>query len=99
MNDLVMTALHIREDLDKRLTKLDESTLRTIHAIVVRITEPIQEDSDKIVGYEVDGTPITVDELLDQLSEMEKEIEDGTAKMIPAKDVFKRIDKWLSTVE
>lgn len=61
-------------------------------AIITQIKEVLGISDDPIVGYEINGTPITKSELNQSLKEVRKRYRAG--KYTTQKDLEKEIDDW-----
>ena len=72
------------------LDKLDDDVLLAIHTIVYQLQEA--NSAVDIVGYEADGKPVTEEQLVQDVIEIEKE-----SGSIFANDMFKKADEWLNS--
>lgn len=60
----------------------DENLLQKINNLI---------NSDNIVGYDADGTPITVEQFVKEMDELNAEIDNGTAELLTTEQVRKNI--------
>lgn len=89
LKQMLMSAAEIKTQIGQYLQKVeDERFLKVVHSMLATYVE---EAEDPIIGYEVDGTPVTAKEVIEQ---SEQAIAEG--KGISVEELEKRADQWLS---
>lgn len=104
-----MVATQIKEEIVDKLEKVDLTVLRAINALLDVHTEaslPEEEEEsyvdslegeNPIVGYEIDGTPISLDEMKKQLEASRQEYIDGNSRTV--EEVFKEKMEWIKSTK
>ena len=83
-----MQTIEIKKYIHKKVDKLDKPFLNVIYTMLQTYTN----ETNKVIGYNVNGEVITKNELLREIKLSEKEIEDG--KYISQEDLEKESEKW-----
>lgn len=76
----------LREELHNYINKADETFLKMVYAMSKEYKR-----SD-IVGYEVDGTPITKENLIERVRSASKRVKSGD--FITQEEIEKEIENW-----
>ena len=81
-----MGTAELRKELHSYIDKADEGFLKMVYAI--------SKDHEKaiVVGYEVDGTPITQEGLIKQAREASAQVKAGN--YITQEDLEKEMENW-----
>lgn len=87
-----MSLVEVRQEIVDKLEELDENMLMAIHTIVHRSTNKQEE----VVGYEVDGTPIHVNDFLEDATEQLDEVRKGNYTTL--EDHKKETEAWLKSI-
>ena len=86
-----MSAVEIRTELHQLIDQLDEHFLKAVHSMVSVY------QSEKPIGYEVDGSPIWGSKLGEEL---DKEVEMAKkGNYITVEELEKRSEKWLTNTK
>jgi hypothetical protein len=94
-----MSLVQVRQEIDEKLDTLDETMLKAIHLLLHGPTPVKLEAPDESHNYESDGTLIKADVLIAQINEIDHQVETGETKLIPMKDAFENVEKWLKVTE
>jgi hypothetical protein len=86
----IMNAVELRNDLHQLIDQLDERFLKAVYAM---ISVYQADDKDPILGYETDGTPVTVSAFIKQAESAVAEAKKG--KAISVEELEKRSKEWL----
>lgn len=89
-----MSAAEIRSEIDNLLDRVqdkNESFLKVVHSM---LSTYVQEQEDPIIGYEVDGTAITVSTFLEQADKAMADVERG--EYITLEELKKESEQWLT---
>jgi len=95
----------VKEEIVGKLDQVDLTVLRAINALLDVHTENKTSDVEKslvetlsgnnpIVGYEVDGTSVKLDQFEEEAEKSAAEIRNG--KGIAADEVHEKVEKWLT---
>jgi hypothetical protein len=92
---MLMSAVEIKAEINRYLELVeDERFLKVVHSMLdTYLKESIGED-DPIIGYEVDGTPITASTFLKQAEESMAEVERGEYTTL--EELEKESEEWLN---
>ena len=88
-----MSTVEMRAEIDgwlDAIQKSDQSLFKAVHAMLGTYAK---EQDDPILGYEVDGTPVTASAFLKQADEAMEAVERG--EYITAEELEKESAKWL----
>ncbi len=95
----------VKEEIVGKLDQVDLTVLRAINALLDVHTEnkastvekslvETLPDSNPIVGYEVDGTSVRLDQFEEEAAKSAAEIRKGEGT--PADEVHEKVEKWLT---
>lgn len=99
-----MSKVEIKESIIDKLDQVDETMLLAVEQLLVTYVDAKSEaketnGDDEIVGYEVDGTPISKDALVSQLNQSDCLIDSGESDLIPMEDTFIKAKEWLTNTK
>ena len=83
-----MSNIQLRSEIGKLLTFADERLLESVYSMM----KSYLEHDQSIVGYTVEGKPLTKGELLELVENSRKEALEG--KVIGAGDLLAEIENW-----
>jgi hypothetical protein len=86
-----MTISQLREEIHRLVDQVDEAFLKAVYAMM----ETYVQQKEGIVGYRPDGTPITVEELEEQIRTGEEQIDKGESHTIES--LKKEMQEWFDT--
>lgn len=89
-----MSLVEVRQEIVDKLEELDENMLMAIHTIV---HNSASKQEDEVVGYEVDGTPIYVDEFLEDATKQLDEVRKGNYTTL--ENHKKETEAWLNSMK
>ncbi|PTM13830.1 MAG: hypothetical protein DA408_05065 [Bacteroidetes bacterium] len=92
LKQMLMSATEIRAEVHQMIDEVDDNLLEAIHAMLG--TYKKRQEEDPIVGYEIDGTPITVSTLEQQADEAVAQVERG--EYITLEELAKESEEWLT---
>ena len=93
-----MSLVQVRQEIVDKLEELDEKTLHAVHTLLYGITSPPAElSSDEVFGYEIDGTPITKGEIMQDAVQQIEEVRQG--KYTTLEEWKKETEAWLNSIE
>ena len=78
----------IKKELHSYIEKADNRFLKMMYALA----KNYQDEDTIIVGYEVDGTPITKETLINEVREASEQVKSG--KYISQEDLDKEVENW-----
>ena len=81
-----MNTVKIKEEISEYLQHADDRILKLIHGLIKADQEPSP------VGYKLDGTPITKEDLIARTEKAEEDIREGRVKT--SKQLRKEIRNW-----
>lgn len=90
IKSFVMTTTEMKSAITESIEQLDDHFIRAIHAMIQAYIS-----KDDIVGYELDGTPISQGKLEERIAVSEQQIKDG--KYVSANDLKAEMKAWRST--
>ncbi|MEM9261098.1 MAG: hypothetical protein AAGA62_15755 [Bacteroidota bacterium] len=85
-----MSTIDMRTESQQILERIDERFLAAVYALLRTYDEPSQEP---IVGYEIDGTPVTASRFLQQADEAMAAVDRGEYTTI--EELEEESKKWL----
>lgn len=86
-----MSAVEIKAEINRYLELVeDERFLKVVHSML----DTYLKEGDPIIGYEVDGTPITASTFLKQADESMAEVERGEYTTL--EELEKESEEWLN---
>lgn len=89
LKSAIMSTAEIKLEISRYLQKVeDERFLKVVHSMLATYVEGSE---DPILGYETDGTPVALSEVLEQCEQVMAE-----GKGISLEELEKRADQWLS---
>lgn len=89
-----MSLVQVRQEIDEKLDMLDADMLKAIHTILFGTTSLIKEENAEIVGYEVDGTAISLKNFAEKAAKELKEVRNGNYTSL--EDHKKETEEWLT---
>jgi len=89
-----MSLVQVRQEIDDKLDTLDASMLKAIHTILYGTSTSIEEENAEIVGYEVDGTAISLETFSEEAAKELKEVRKGNYTSL--EDHKKETEEWLT---
>jgi 3'-phosphoadenosine 5'-phosphosulfate (PAPS) 3'-phosphatase len=66
-----MSTVEMRTEVHKMIDEIDDALLAAVHALLGAYK---QQQKEAVIGYEVDGTPITAAAFLEQADELMAEV-------------------------
>ena len=81
-----MGTAELRKEVQSYIEKADKGFLKKVYAMTKEYEKAI------VVGYEVDGTPITQEDLKKQVREASAQVKAG--KFITQEDLEKEMENW-----
>lgn len=97
-----MSILLVRQQIDEKLDELSPEMLKAIHMLLYGPEAVVGKGERKEApdeNYEADGSPISNDELVNQINEIDRQVEAGEMKLIPMEESFKKAEKWLRATD
>jgi len=89
LKSAIMSIAEIKKEIDIYHQKVeDERFLKVVHSM---LTTYLKESENPTIGYETDGTPVSISELFEQSDQVMNE-----GKGISVEELEKRADQWLS---
>lgn len=91
---MIVSAVEIRAEIDNLLDKVqdkNESFLKVVHSM---LSSYVQGQEDPVIGYETDGTPVTVSAFLEQADKAMAAVERG--EYITLEQLKKESEEWLN---
>ncbi|MEL6717826.1 MAG: hypothetical protein AAFO82_00750 [Bacteroidota bacterium] len=85
-----MTVTEIKADLYQSIEQLDEKFLKAVYAMVKTYTA-----KEEIIGYHLNGMPITQNELEEQIQIGEEQIQEE--RYVSTEELKAKRDLWRST--
>ncbi|NBC06155.1 MAG: hypothetical protein GVY26_03075 [Bacteroidetes bacterium] len=86
-----MSTVEMRAKVHKMIDEVDNTLLEAIHAMLE--TYQKRQEDDPVVGYEVDGTPVTASTLEKQADEAMEQVARG--EYITLAELEKESEQWL----
>lgn len=83
-----MGTAEIRKEVQSYIDKADDRFLKMVHALA----KSYEDEEAIVVGYEVDGTPITKEALIKEAREASARVEAGD--YITQEDLEKEVENW-----
>ena len=83
-----MTAIQIRKQLHNYVDKLDDLFLKSVYSLI----KTYVADKDKVIGYTIQGDPLTKEILDKSLQDTESEIAEG--KIISHRSLKQETKQW-----
>ena len=80
-----------RKTLSKQNSETDKNVLNEVKAIY-NVHSKNKETSSKIVGYTIDGKPLTKETYIQKVKEAEKKMDEG--HFITSEDLKKKMASW-----
>ena len=80
-----------RKTLDKQNSETDKNVLNEVKAIY-NVHSKNEETSSKIVGYTIDGKPLTKETYIQKVKEAEQKMNEG--QFITSEDLKKKMASW-----
>jgi len=87
---LDMSTTEIRSQIDKYLEQLDDSFLKAVHSMLATY---VKEQKEHIIGYDINGKPITAEEAKAQYDKDLSEVKNGSYSTL--KDIKEKSKQWL----
>lgn len=87
-----MSTVDMRAEVHQMIDEVDIALLEAIHAMLG--TYKKRQEEDPIVGYEIDGTPLTLSTLEKQADEAVAQVERG--EYITLEELEKESEQWLT---
>ena len=78
----------LKKELHSYIEKADNRFLKMMYALA----KNYQEEETIVVGYEVDGTPITKETLINEVREASEQVKSGN--YISQEDLDKEVENW-----
>ena len=91
LKQMLMSATEIRAEVHQMIDEVDNNLLEAIHAMLGTYKKG---QEDPVVGYEIDGTPITISTLERQADEAVAQVERG--EYITLEELEKESEEWLT---
>ena len=88
-----MSPTDLRTELHHLIDSVDDQFVQAVHGIVKAYIR-----RDEIVGYEIDGTPITADAFLEQANHAVSQIKSGK-KGSSIEELDKKSKEWLMSTK
>lgn len=93
----LMSTVDMRNEVAGWLESLDDDFMAVVHAMVGTRVRQQQVETEPIVGYELDGTPVTASRFVE---EAEAAVEAAKAgHSITVQELEKRSEEWLSRLQ
>jgi len=86
VKNIVMSTTELKKELHNYIDFADETFLKMVHAMSKEYKKPV------IVGYNVDGTPITQQGLKSRVKAASKRVKSGD--YIAQEEVEKEVENW-----
>ena len=86
-----MSAVEIREEVHELVDQLDDKFLTAVHAMLETYMQ-LENEEDGIIGYELDGTPITVEYAIVEYQRRVEEVKKGN--YISLEDLEREAEQW-----
>ncbi|MGF1587276.1 MAG: hypothetical protein ACFCUM_18295 [Bacteroidales bacterium] len=83
-----MNTEELKKELHNFIEKADNRFLKMVHAMA----KSYEDEEAIVVGYEVDGTPITKEELINEAREASAQVKSGN--YITQEDLEKDVKNW-----
>jgi hypothetical protein len=83
----IMNTEALKKELHNYIEKADTRFLKMVHALAKSY-----KDEEDIVGYEIDGTPITKEVLIKEAREASAQVKSGN--YISQEDLEKEVKNW-----
>jgi hypothetical protein len=83
---MVMGTAELRKELHSYIDKADEEFLKMVYAMSK------EYDQSDVVGYKVDGTPITQEDIKERVKEASARVKAGN--YITQEDLEKEMENW-----
>lgn len=94
IKQMLMSTVEMRSEVAGWLEELDETFLAAVHAMVGTY---VKKKADAIIGYEIDGSPLTVSEFVKQADEQVERAKAGEG--ISVDELRKRSEEWLARLQ
>jgi len=88
-----MSKAEIRSQIDGYLEELDESFLKVVHSM---LSTYIKEQKEHIIGYDVNGKPVTANAAKAQYEKDLQNVKKG--RYVTLEDVREKSKQWLKLV-
>jgi trehalose/maltose hydrolase-like predicted phosphorylase len=85
-----MSTVEMRSEVHKMIDEIDDAFLAAVHALLGTYK---QQQKEAVIGYEVDGTPITAAAFIEQADELMAEVERG--EYVTLKELEQESESWL----
>jgi len=85
-NRNIMGVAELKEELHNYIDHADERFLKMVYAMSREYKESV------VIGYNVDGTPITPKELVQRVTSASKRVKSGN--FITQEDIEKEVENW-----
>ena len=85
-----MSKTEIRSQINTYLEQLDDSFLKAIHSMLATY---VKEQNEQIIGYDINGKPITASEAKAQYDKDLIEVKNGSYSTI--EDIKEKSKQWL----
>lgn len=92
LKGILMSTVDMRAEMHQMIDEVDNALLEAIHAMLG--TYKKRQEEDPIVGYEIDGTPLTLSTLEKQADEAVAQVERG--EYITLEELEKESEQWLT---
>lgn len=90
-----MSTIELRTQLHHLIDQLDDRFLKAVHSMVsVYQNEDSASDDDPVLGYETDGTPVTVSVFIEQAQKALSEAKEGKSLSIEEFTIIS--EQWLA---
>jgi len=85
-----MSKAEIRSQIDEYLEEIDESFLKAVHSMLATY---VKEQKEHIIGYDINGKPVTANKAKAQYEQDLKKVKNG--KYVTLEDVREKSKQWL----
>jgi hypothetical protein len=89
-NRQYMSTVEMRTEVHKMIDEIDDALLAAVHALLGAYK---QQQKEAVIGYEVDGTPITAAAFLERADELMAEVERG--EYVTLEELEQESESWL----
>lgn len=83
-----MGTAEIKREVQRYIDKADDKFLKMVHALA----KSYEDEETIVVGYEVDGTPITKETLKKEAREASAQVKSGN--YVTQEDMEKEVENW-----
>lgn len=87
-----MSAIEIREEVHELVNQLDDKLLTAVHAMLESYIKQEDLTEEGVIGYEIDGTPITVGYAMVEYRHRIEEVKKGN--YISLEDLEAEAEQW-----